>query len=1054
MMACTPGVPRRSFGSRRGRVAATLGALLAVLSCGDDTTMPGPTTPAPPTAFVPARVTLEPAEVTVVAGDTVRVKATVYNDRAQPISDAAVTWTSGEPTIATVDGTGLVTGLKGGKASLTATSGPAAATAPVTVRSLDRATLIDLYDGVSGPDWTNNTNWASDEPIGSWHGVVANAESRVTALRLSENGLKGRLPENLGDLASLTELRLDGNAGLSGPIPFSLSELGIRTLHYGGTKLCTVRDEGFRAWLNAIPARDGEFIACNEDREDLMRLYEAMGGEGWTNSRNWGTDASLEDWAGIALDPTTGRVAGMNLSLNNLSGEIPPEIRYFEHLEFLRLDYNRLEGEIPPEIGELTELVRLDLDGNDFTGQIPPEIANLGKLVVLWLGAGGLTGPIPPELGNLRRLQELHLYKARFEGPIPEEFGNLTQLRILEISDAGIDGPLPESLGRLGNLVELYIYRTGLTGPLPAALGKMRRLALLVLSQNEIDGPLPANFGDAGALFKVWLHDNPELSGPLPESMTQLERIFELRADGTGLCMPRTPTFRTWLESALVKYRMRACGAEAHAEAYLTQAAQSREYPVPLVAGESAFLRVFVMTERETAATIPPVRATFFLDGGEVHVETIPAGSSAVPAEVREGELDLSANALIPAGVIRPGLEMVVEVDPDGTLDPGLGVSKRIPESGRVAVDVREVPPLYLTLIPFVSTTDNDRAAAEFVGTADPDDEIFWHTRNLLPVADFEITRHEPVTVDTDAIDEILLDVGRIRQMEEGIGYWMGLIPNPSGGRGIAYLPFSTGRRAYRGKTSVSVLDAEVIAHELGHNMSLLHADCGDPRAVDPMFPYLSGRTGVWGYDPRDGGSLVPPDRADLMSYCDPAWISDYFFLNALRWRFMDPLEVRGAQARRVLLVSGRAAPDGSLHLDPAFVVQAPPFVPYVSGPYTLSGRRADGSELFSASFEMTEILDGDGGAGFTFALPVQSEWESGLVSLALSGPGATVEIREGSTPPMAIVRDPVTGQVRAILRNLPPGPLARSEAESRAPEPGLEVLVSSGLPGAEAWRR
>ncbi|WP_420637201.1 Ig-like domain-containing protein [Candidatus Palauibacter sp.] len=218
---------------------------------------------------MPARVTLEPAEVTVAAGDTVRVKATVYNDRAQPISDAAVTWTSGEPTIATVDGTGLVTGLKAGKASLTATSGPAATTAPVTVRSLDRATLIDLYDGASGPDWTNNTNWASNEPIGSWHGVAANAESRVTALRLSENGLKGRLPENLGDLAFLTELRLDGNAGLSGPIPFSLSELGIRTLHYGGTKLCTVRDEGFRAWLNAIPPRDGEFIACNEDREDL-----------------------------------------------------------------------------------------------------------------------------------------------------------------------------------------------------------------------------------------------------------------------------------------------------------------------------------------------------------------------------------------------------------------------------------------------------------------------------------------------------------------------------------------------------------------------------------------------------------------------------------------------------------------------------------------------------------------------------------------------------------------------------------------------------------------
>lgn len=53
----------------------------------------------------------------------------------------------------------------------------------------------------------------------------------------------------------------------------------------------------------------------------------------------------------------------------------------------------------------------------------------------------------------------------------------------------------------------------------------------------------------------------------------------------------------------------------------------------------------------------------------------------------------------------------------------------------------------------------------------------------------------------------------------------------------------------------------------------------------------------------------------------------------------------------------------------------------------------------------------------------------------------------------MAIPRDPQTGQVRVIFRDLPTGPLARSATEDLAPEPGLEVIVSSGIPDPEPWR-
>ncbi|WP_423930073.1 hypothetical protein [Candidatus Palauibacter sp.] len=51
-------------------------------------------------------------------------------------------------------------------------------------------------------------------------------------------------------------------------------------------------------------------------------------------------------------------------------------------------------------------------------------------------------------------------------------------------------------------------------------------------------------------------------------------------------------------------------------------------------------------------------------------------------------------------------------------------------------------------------------------------------------------------------------------------------------------------------------------------------------------------------------------------------------------------------------------------------------------------------------------------------------------------------------------MRDPVTGQVRAILRDLPAGDLSPGALDALAPEPGLEIMVSDGLPAAADWKR
>ncbi|MDE2942969.1 MAG: M66 family metalloprotease [Gemmatimonadota bacterium] len=479
--------------------------------------------------------------------------------------------------------------------------------------------------------------------------------------------------------------------------------------------------------------------------------------------------------------------------------------------------------------------------------------------------------------------------------------------------------------------------------------------------------------------------------------------------------------------------------------ALLTQAVQSREYPVPLVAGESALLRVFVTSVKETDEVIPPVRATFFVDGAEAHVAEIAAGSSAIPTRVQEGELGLSANAEIPAAVIQPGLEMVVDIDSDGTLDPSLGVVQRIPAEGRKALDVRAMPTLDLTLIPFVWTGNNDRRAASLVDELHPAHEMLWATNDLLPVGALELTKHDPVMTDSNNAFTLVREVERIRALEGGTGHWKGLLYDPAGNiGGVARTP---------GKVSFVHPEASIMAHELGHNFSLGHANCRVNDA-DPRYPWPNGSIGVWGYDSRDGGSLVSPDAPDLMSYCHPRWVGDYSFTNSLKFRLVDEGAPSAARtATRSLLVSGEVRADGSLRLDPAFVVDAPPVVPDAAGPYTLTGTRADGTELFSLTFDMGEVAHGDGRSWFVFALPVQPEWESELAGLSVLGPDGADEMGEGSESPQAIVLDPRTGQVRGVLRGLPAGPLARSDLGALAADPGLDVLISYGVPDSAAWR-
>ena len=96
------------------------------------------------------------------------------------------------------------------------------------------------------------------------------------------------------------------------------------------------------------------------DRAALVALYNAANGDNWKDNTNWLSDKPLDQWHGVTTNEQ-GRVLGLNLWSNRLSGSIPPELGNLSKLVLLELGLNRLSGVIPLELGDLPRLAWLGL---------------------------------------------------------------------------------------------------------------------------------------------------------------------------------------------------------------------------------------------------------------------------------------------------------------------------------------------------------------------------------------------------------------------------------------------------------------------------------------------------------------------------------------------------------------------------------------------------------------------------------------------------------------------------------------------------------------------
>ncbi|XP_057474703.1 LOW QUALITY PROTEIN: probable LRR receptor-like serine/threonine-protein kinase At1g74360 [Actinidia eriantha] len=279
--------------------------------------------------------------------------------------------------------------------------------------------LILAYNQFTGsipPEYGNLLNLqALDLSFNRLNGSIPPSLGNLSSLlwlMLANNSLTGEIPPELGNCWSMLWLNLANNQ-LSGPIPHELTNIGLNA-----TRTFQKNRQNDRA----NPA-SGECLVMRRwipaDYPPFSFVYTLLTRK---NCRSiW--DRLLKGHGIFSLcvgGVRTNQISGyIQLSTNQLSGEVPPEIGKMKNFSMLHLGINALYGNLPREIG-LMPLAVLNITQNKFSGEIPREIGDIKCLRDLDLSVNNFSGDFPISLNNLHELSKFNVsYNPYITGIIP-----------------------------------------------------------------------------------------------------------------------------------------------------------------------------------------------------------------------------------------------------------------------------------------------------------------------------------------------------------------------------------------------------------------------------------------------------------------------------------------------------------------------------------------------------------------------------------------------------------------------------------------------------------
>ncbi|KAF2288220.1 hypothetical protein GH714_005146 [Hevea brasiliensis] len=245
--------------------------------------------------------------------------------------------------------------------------------------------------------------------------------SQLQYLNLQSNNIGGEIPNFLSQMSSLIILNLRNNS-FNGSIPISLSNLSA----------LQILDLSYNNLSGKIPLGFGNLTGMINNHDVPAKPF-----------------GQIPFPSSIAMARHVNRTSfwdGKVHILQNLEVfwkkfEQGLPIQNIQIYTFLDLSNNQLSGEIPDSLGRLKSLKSLNLSNNNFFGGIP------------W------------SFGGLQRIESLDLSHNNFSGEIPHTFENLLQLSNLDLSNNKLEGRIPggSQMDRM-NDPNSYANNSGLCG--------------------------------------------------------------------------------------------------------------------------------------------------------------------------------------------------------------------------------------------------------------------------------------------------------------------------------------------------------------------------------------------------------------------------------------------------------------------------------------------------------------------------------------------------------------------------------------------------------------
>ncbi len=362
----------------------------------------------------------------------------------------------------------------------------------------------------------------------------------------------------------------------------------------------------------------------------------------------------------------------------------------------------------------------------------------------------------------------------------------------------------------------------------------------------------------------------------------------------------------------------------------ISQAIQDANNTVPLVANRPTVVRVYTATK--SGASVPNTSVTLTATRNGVALTPVVSSTKTASAASSRSSLNSTYNITLPASWLSGTVLITAKITGEA-----IGGFTR-------SVTFTTVPTLNVVIVP-INYTQTGASDGDGFYAAPATEQISSWIMRAYPLSNLNVTFRSPYPFtgnlrdDTDGSEwsNLLNQVTNLKFIDSA----------PDSTVYYAYINFGSscfstwfncaggiagiGWIGYRASVGIHNLPAgfgleasgTLAGHEIGHNFGRYHAPCnvsGTNWSTDAK--HAGASIGEYGLD-GIGGTLQllsPGGYVDMMSYCDPVWVSDYTYKALFADQVNNGAYVL-APAEESLVIHGDVADDGAVSLMPVYIL-------------------------------------------------------------------------------------------------------------------------------------